>query len=234
MRIAVLGDVHGNAFALEAVLADLRACAPDLTLNLGDTVWGAADPARAWALQLEHAPPTVRGNTDELVAGWHPDRFPEWQAWVTEQLPPDLPGTLGALPTTAQRAGGELLLAHGAPHTTWDALFAGPDGRSASPAELEARVQDFPAARVVLIGHTHQEQLRSVHGLTFVNVGAVSRQLQGDPAARWTLLERRAGQWNVTFRRVPYNVEAAAAWAAAHCPMGAQEAEHLRTGRPPG
>ena len=50
MRLAVLGDVHGNAFALDAVLADVRSAAPDALFNLGDTVWGGADPARAWAL----------------------------------------------------------------------------------------------------------------------------------------------------------------------------------------
>lgn len=60
MRLAVLGDVHGNAFALRAVLDDIRAASPDQVLNLGDTVWGCADPARAWALQQEFAPPSVR------------------------------------------------------------------------------------------------------------------------------------------------------------------------------
>ena len=34
MRVAVISDVHGNAFALEAVLRDIRAAAPDLTVNL--------------------------------------------------------------------------------------------------------------------------------------------------------------------------------------------------------
>jgi len=51
MRVAVISDVHGNAFALEKVIEDLYGESPDLILNLGDQVYGRADPARAYALQ---------------------------------------------------------------------------------------------------------------------------------------------------------------------------------------
>ena len=64
-----------------------------------------------------------------------------------------------------------------------------------------------------------------------VNCGAVSRQKDGSPLARWVLLEGEGDAWNVTFRRVPYDVEAAARWAEAHAQGGAQEARQLRTGR---
>jgi predicted phosphodiesterase len=47
MKIAVFSDVHGNRFALEAVLQDISSHKPDLMLNLGDTVLGGADPAGA-------------------------------------------------------------------------------------------------------------------------------------------------------------------------------------------
>jgi hypothetical protein len=75
------------------VLDDIRAAAPDLILNLGDTVWGAADPAAAWALQAEFAPPSVRGNTDERVAGLRDGRE-GMREWLRSQLPPDLPARL--------------------------------------------------------------------------------------------------------------------------------------------
>ncbi|MBZ9716067.1 metallophosphoesterase family protein [Deinococcus multiflagellatus] len=236
MRLAVLSDVHGNAFALEAVLADLHAAAPDLTVNLGDTVWGGANPALAWALQQEFVPPTVRGNTDELVAGRWPERDPEQAAWVRAQLPADVPERLGALPTTAQVGDGEVLLAHGHPQDPWRALlFEGaPEAPRLRPGPaLLAELAGGSAVRVVLVGHTHREALVAEGGVTFVNVGAVSRQFQGDPSARWALLERHRGLWNVQFRRVPYDIEGAARWAEAHAPQGAQEAAWLRQGRLP-
>ena len=45
MRIVVLGDIHGNIYGLEAVLADLRSQRPDAMILTGDLVykmpWGA-------------------------------------------------------------------------------------------------------------------------------------------------------------------------------------------------
>ncbi len=48
MKIAVFGDVHGNRFALDAVVADIERHAPDAWVNLGDQLFGGADPAGAW------------------------------------------------------------------------------------------------------------------------------------------------------------------------------------------
>ncbi|WP_216317912.1 metallophosphoesterase family protein [Deinococcus aestuarii] len=237
MRVAILSDVHGNRFALEAVLADLRSLAPDLICNLGDTVWGGADPAGAWALQMREAPPTVRGNTDEFLLADPAELDAETRVGreFLERELGGVPPELAALPVTATVADGEVLLAHGAPSSPWDALFLVKEGdavRPALPVEMLERVAAWPAARVVVVGHTHKEQVATRRGVTFVNAGSVSRQGHGDPAARWVLLERRAGFWNVTFRRTAYDVEAAARWAEAHAPNGAQEARQLRTGLP--
>ena len=38
MRLAALADIHGNIYALEAVLADLKRQAPDVVVVLGDSV----------------------------------------------------------------------------------------------------------------------------------------------------------------------------------------------------
>ncbi|GAA5502480.1 hypothetical protein Dxin01_02224 [Deinococcus xinjiangensis] len=234
MNIAVLTDVHGNRFALEAVLADIRAEQPDLICNLGDCVWGGADPAGAWALQRREAPPTVRGNTDEFLLAEVSELAPqtrEVRSWLEKELG-GVPPELATLPLTATVAGGEVLLAHGSTNSAWDALFLTEtaDGvRPATPAELLLRVADWPEARVVVVGHTHRENLTVVEGITFVNAGPVSRQFTGDPAARWVLLKKHGGVWSVTFRRTEYDFEAAARWNAEHA--GGGEVQQLRTGR---
>jgi predicted phosphodiesterase len=231
MRIAVLTDVHGNASALEAVLEDIRSASPGAVYNLGDSVWGGADPARAWAMQQEHAPVTVRGNTDEVIAGTV-DRWQGERAWLLSELDANVSAALAALPLTASLHGGELLLAHGRPDSAWKALMyqEGPQ-QPTPPDELDAQCAAWPERRVVVVGHTHTEQLKQWRGVSYVNAGAVSRQKDGDPAARWVLLEQRGGLWNVQFRRVAYDVEAATQWALAHAPDGEQEAQMLRTGR---
>ena len=45
MRVAVISDIHGNIYALEAVLDDIRARGIVTIWNLGDHVHGPIEPA---------------------------------------------------------------------------------------------------------------------------------------------------------------------------------------------
>lgn len=236
MRIAVFSDVHGNRFALEAVLRGIEAQKPDAIANLGDQVWGGADPAGAWKLQQKVGAVTVRGNTDEFLSLplEELEQFRALGEWLHTQLPPAAPATLMALPVVAELAGGAVVIAHGSLDNPSDALMLTREGGGARPAtlaEMVKRTFAYPSAKVFVVGHTHTEMLFARDGKTFVNAGAVSRQGYGDPAARWVLLEEQNGAWSVSFRRVPYDTEAAARWALANCPVGEQEAEQLRTGK---
>ncbi|WP_018467073.1 metallophosphoesterase family protein [Calidithermus timidus] len=242
MRIALFSDVHGNRFALEAVLRDVEAAKPDAIANLGDQVWGAADPAGAWRLQQGLGAVTVRGNTDEFLSDpegvrkAHTGVALPLAAWLREQLGPGVPEALKALPTVAELAEGAVLIAHGSLHSPHEALF--PTAQANTPvgqvsARMLEQVAAYPKARVVVVGHTHTEMIATEGPISFVNAGAVSRQKDGNPVARWVLLEERQGSWNVSFRRVPYDFEAAARWALGHSPIGEQEAWQLRSGRLP-
>jgi putative phosphoesterase len=252
MRIALFSDVHGNRFALEAVLRDIEAAKPDMVANLGDQVWGAADPAGAWRLQQSLGVVTVRGNTDEFLS--YPEGVRKAHTgfagnldeklgggfplanWLKEQLGPGVPETLKALPTVAELAEGAVVIAHGSLRTPHEALF--PVGEGNLPVgrvsgEMLEQVAAYPKACVVVVGHTHTEMIATEGPVSFVNAGPVSRQKDGDPVARWVLLEERLGSFSVSFRRVPYDIEAAARWALEHAPIGEQEAWQLRTGRFP-
>ena len=236
MKIAVFGDVHGNRFALEAVVADIEQHAPDAWANLGDQVFGGADPAGAWELQQElkakYRVLEVRGNTDERL-GEAITETTEKRAlleWLHQTLPEGAGTYVAALPTNVILGNGAVLAAHGTPDSAWTYLLL--DGKTwASDALVLERLGDIGEVRVVVVGHSHQEHLRQIGALTVVNVGAVSRQKDGSPLARWVLLEGEGEVWNVSFRRVAYDVEAAARWAEEYAYQGEKEAAQLRTGR---
>lgn len=238
MKIAVLSDVHGNRFALEAVLEDVVLERPELIANLGDQVWGAADPAGAWRLQQELGAASVRGNTDEMAAGTReaPGDTAAYADWVRAQLPQDAPAALAALPLTAELAGGRVLVAHGSLRDAWEPLMLAAAAEvpfaklpPASPAALAERLAGVEA-EVVVVGHTHRELIACLGGITVINAGPVSRPFDGLGAARWLLLEERRGVWSATFRRLPYDASAAARWAEANSPYGAHEARLLGVG----
>ena len=237
MKIAVFGDVHGNRFALEAVVEDIERYGPDAWVNLGDQLFGGADPAGAWELQqrlkAKYGVSEMRGNTDERL-GEPLTEVTEKRAmleWLHSVLPEGAGAYVSGLPTSVTLANGAVLAAHGAPDSAWTYLLL--DGKSwASDAQVLERLGNTGNARVVVVGHSHQEHLRQIGGLTVVNVGAVSRQKDGSPLSRWVLLEGEGEVWNVTFQRVPYDVEAAARWAEEYAYHGGKEAAQLRTGRP--
>ena len=236
MKIAVFGDAHGNRFALDAVVADIERYAPDAWVNLGDQLFGGADPAGAWSLQQalksQHGVLEVRGNTDERL-GEPLTETTEKRAmleWLHSVLPAGAGAYVAGLPTNVTLADGAVLAAHGTPDSAWTYLLL--DGKTwASDALVLDRLGGTVRARVVLVGHSHQEHLRQIGSLTVVNVGAVSRQKDGSPVARWVLLEGEGDRWSVTFQRVQYDVEAAALWAEQHAHDGQKEAAQLRTGR---
>ena len=64
MRIAVFSDIHGNGLALEAVLADIQAKAPDRLVCLGDAIQGGPQPAQVVRRLRELQCPVVMGNAD--------------------------------------------------------------------------------------------------------------------------------------------------------------------------
>lgn len=235
MKIAVFGDVHGNNFALQTVIADIEASKPDLWVNLGDQLFGGADPATAWQTQQQlkerYGVHEVRGNTDERLGEklTSHTKKREMLEWLHGVLPEGAAGYVAHLPTSVTLAEGEVIAAHGTPTDAWEYLLLDGEGWASDKLVMK-RLGDVGQARVVIVGHSHLEHVRQIGNLTVVNCGAVSRQKDGSPLARWALLEGEKGVWNVTFKRVAYDVEAAAHWAEIHAFHGDKEARQLRTG----
>ena len=98
MRIAVLSDIHGNALALDAVLADVTAQGPfDRVVVAGDLVWSGPRPREVVDRLLAFGAAMIRGNTDaffdgqpgEAPEGKDPGRFAAHFGWMAEQLGPE-------------------------------------------------------------------------------------------------------------------------------------------------
>jgi predicted phosphodiesterase len=109
MRLAVLADIHGNALALDAVLAYLeRRGGADIVVDLGDRVSGPLWPAETLARLAALAPVGVRGNHDHPLATADPDSLGPTDRFAWERLTPAQRTSLAALPTTAEPAPGVL------------------------------------------------------------------------------------------------------------------------------
>lgn len=216
MRIAIFSDVHSNLPALEAVLADITAAGVDERYVLGDLIGYAPWPnevlgrLRAEGLQVvmgnyddgtgyerdecgcAYTGPTEKALGDESFAWTKAHTSDENKAWLR---------TL-ALEIRFEADGKRYLLVHGSPRRINEYLYE--DKHDATFARIAAGAN----AEVIVCGHTHKPYDKTVAGTRFVNVGSAGKPKDGDPRARWVLLDTAAE--TVEFRRVAYDVEGAA------------------------
>ena len=204
--VLVLYDIHGNVDALEAVLADPRAAGPDAVVVGGDTVPGpfaraALDRLDAVTVPLHH----IRGNgeretaaaveaTTPPVAG---DLATVTAAISAAELGADRGRALGDLPLTVTLDG--VLYCHATPRADDEMVTR------ASTSERYAAVLAGIDVPLVVAGHTHQQDDRTVGALRFVNAGSVGLPYEGDGAARWLWVAEGVPE----LRRTAYDAVAA-------------------------
>ena len=176
MRTALISDVHGNAVALDAVLADLERDPVDQVVCLGDMIQGGSQPAEVVRLLRELACPVVLGNADAFLLD--PDAGEEEKTerqlavreWTLAQIGDDGAAFIETFRPTLDVPLGEertLLAFHGSP-TSFDDIVL---------PHLEEdefrRLLGPPAADVLAGGHVHLQWLRRYGDSTFVNPGSV-------------------------------------------------------------
>ncbi|HEV2440014.1 MAG TPA: metallophosphoesterase family protein [bacterium] len=230
MRVAIFSDVHGNAAALEAVLADMRARGPfDRTLNGGDFAFGGPRPREAVERLIETGYPAVIGNTDEMVAASPEGATGAVAAWARTRLTPEQVDGLRALPRS-QRVeppdGPPLVLVHATPWSTTDII------EPASPAATVARALEQAGTRALVYGHIHRAYIREAAGGLIVNAGSVGFPFDGDARPAWAILMLERGTWRAEIVRTEYDREAAAHdLLTSDHPDAETFARRIRTGR---
>jgi predicted phosphodiesterase len=231
MRIAVLADAHGNLLALQAVLADLQAAAPDLVVNLGDVATGPFDPAGSADIQMALGCPTVAGNHErDLLEG--SDASPS-VAFARPFLSAAHLQWIGTMPKALSLAGGEVFACHGSP-AGGDLDYLLDDVSSghavlASEDAIRARLSGIGSASLVLCGHTHVPRVVQLGDVLIVNPGSIGMPAYTDdgavphaietgaPHARYAVVTRGPGNaWSVELRAVAYDWHSAARQAAAN------------------
>ena len=224
---AVISDVHGNRWALEAVLEDMRRRGVRCAANLGDCVYGPLDPAGTARMLMSLELPTVRGNEDRLVIeaalpGADPKAIAARNRAALE------PGQVAWLEGLALTAVLDDLwfLCHGTPDSDDSYLLesVGASGRIARRSGVAIdRSLAGVSERLVLCGHSHVPgSARTPGGRLVVNPGSVGVQAfedssprphvveAGSPHARYAVLKRSGEAWSVEQVRVVYDWEAAA------------------------
>jgi len=216
MKVALIGDVHANLPALEAVLADARERGVEAVWNVGDFVGYGAFPEEAVQKLREEAALNIIGNYDQKVLKvkekkdkWKHSKLPEkWFAfnWAYDNLSESSREYLASLPEEIRLEESEkrILLTHGSPVSNEEHL---------APDTTEERLQilaEMAEADIIISGHSHQPFKRKVNGVWFINTGSVGRPNDGDPRACYAIMQLKEKFFQLRHYRIEYDVEKAA------------------------
>ena len=226
--LAVLADIHGNSSALEAVLADAKSRGVTRFVNLGDTFYGPLDPGGTWRILRDLDMPAVLGNQDRILL----EGGEQWEAVPAFRAAVDGIGSQGldwlrSLPQTL-RLDGTVLLCHGTPKSDMAYLLEDVATGAPLPRSCEAVLKDvLPEAdgcSLVLAGHSHYPGLLRCGEFTLANPGSVGLpaydddapphvMASGSPQAKYGVISRNNGEWEMEFLAVEYDWDAASALA---------------------
>lgn len=221
MRYAILGDIHSNLTALEAVLEALEGKGVDQILQVGDVVGYGAAPRETIAIVRERGMHVVLGNHDGACIGavdttHFNDNARIAVRYTQEQLSKEDLRWLAALPLTY--ATEHCIMSHGtlAHPERFDYIQRPED------ADPSFDVLEHP---VCFLGHTHRpvtllRLLDAPHRTSYtfeeevdlseceaalVNVGSVGQPRDDDARAAFALFDTDTNR--VSLHRVDYEIE---------------------------
>jgi putative phosphoesterase len=207
MRVAILGDVHGNFKALEKVLEDIGKCGVSSVIFLGDIVFFGEEPQKCFDALREKDPLVwIRGNTDdwfnEIDKDYMPSNHIEAKCFaefkrIIPLIRPETGLYLSALKEKQQLeiAGKKILCVHGS-----DRRINEPVGVMTSSDDMKALCARLEAD-ILLCGHTHSPYSVSLSGKLIINTGSVGKPAD-EPRPCWCLLTFEDNYFSYEFRRV--------------------------------
>jgi predicted phosphodiesterase len=218
MRVAVISDIHANAHALAAVLAEIDEAGVDALWCLGDTVGYGPRPNECCETVAARADLCLVGNHDlvvlgELAVSDFNDEAAAAATWTAGVLTEESRSFLAGLRSSAAVEGVDLFHAS-ARDPVWEYVLTDEAARASF---------DLTQSPLVLVGHSHVALALNgngkaveggaapdgteleLRGRWLLNPGSVGQPRDGDPRAAWLLLdlERRFA----LFRRVAYPIE---------------------------
>jgi predicted phosphodiesterase len=217
-QIAIIADIHGNTWALDAVLADIKRRGITQIVNLGDCVYGSLDPGGTAERLMDGSIISIAGNQDrQIFDEAEQARSSRDHHFVTSQLSAEQLAWLEHLPAT--QVVGDLFLCHGTPASNLIYLLERVTEQGVFLRDGAAIVADLAgvAQPVVVCGHSHVPRTVWLpDGRLVVNPGSVGvpayqddlpyphAMEAGSPHTRYAILSRQADGWDVEHIALAY------------------------------
>ena len=206
MKIALIGDLHGNFVATQAMEAELRHQGAEEIWFLGDAVGKGPQNAQTCDWVRANCPLCIGGNWDYGIGG---KEFPE-DGYFWQQLGPQRMDWLRTLPREADAwiSGVHFRLFHGRPVTP---LLSVQDDKALFAQAFRANGETYSG---IIFADSHRPFVRTLNDGYALNTGSVGNSM-GVPRAHALLMDGEVGSHvsaplSMTILSVPYDNQAAA------------------------
>jgi putative phosphoesterase len=213
MKIAFISDIHGNARALDQVLADIKQKQVDKIFVMGDLCYRGPEPKRSLELVRALNVEVIKGNADEWVvrgvnkgevADQALDLMNREREWIVSRLDASDMDYLASLPLeiNAEVEGVTFHLFHATPDSLFDIVPPGADDET-----VQTKLMSSKDAQIYVYGHIHKPYVRYLKGKIVINTGSVGLPFDGLAMSSYAIVEITEGAVRTSIERVRYEVE---------------------------
>jgi putative phosphoesterase len=206
LKIALIGDVHGNIFALNSVLDAAERAGVSKLLITGDLIGYYFWPKEVFNLLSKWDFICVQGNHEQMFL--HAKNNPKYLKSIERKYGSGLKTAMTALSKTQHKiienfplmikinlGKFNLLLCHGSP---WDHnAYIYPDSAKRLIQKFKCYNSDF-----IVLGHTHYPMHLNLKNSCIINPGSVGQPRTKNKKASWAILD--TDKMNVTFHSEKY------------------------------
>lgn len=211
MRLAFISDIHGNANALDAVLADIKVRNVDKVYVLGDLCYRGPEPQRSLDLVRSLNTDVIKGNADEwVVRGVNQGEVPEQalemmnteRNWIYSQLSEESINYLRELPSelNIKVEGMKIHAYHATPESLFEVVLPGENEETLTSKMM------LKEADLYIYAHIHRPYVRYINGKCIMNIGSVGLPFDGLRKASYAIVDLIEGSFQTSIVRVGYDI----------------------------
>lgn len=188
MKIAVISDIHGNIFALDEVLKDIKKQNVDCIICLGDLVGYGCNPNEVIQRIREEKILCIKGNYDASVIDKDYTFIRENEVnsfslpWAIKTVTEENIKFLNELPSNIILDVGskKIQFVHGSPRKINEYLTEGYE-------KIDEVINEFNYD-VLVCAHTHIPYIKEVNSKLIINDGSVGKPKNGTPKATYLII----------------------------------------------
>lgn len=214
MKFAVIGDIHGNKYALGSVLEHIKNKDVDFIVSTGDLVGYMPYPNEVIDMIRSHNILSIQGNHDKVIAKSKRISLEEinnmtlqdvqknasaaFTNWcITDEHREFLNGLSSKL--VLELGDKKIIIVHGSPLRIDEYLY--------EDDEHLAHLSEKISEDIIICGHTHIPYFKKVNEKYFINAGSVGKPKHGDSRSTYVIVDINRVAVSCSIEKVEYDVE---------------------------